>query len=152
MTFIVSDPTSNSKKNNTDALEPLSSQACSSMERKPAEDKRLGFSTLEFKESENRKDTEDNVVQFKAHRVILAAQCTFFKCALLSGMKESIDRYVITWSSLPFFPCVQLVNWITKTQLNVVDSRAYKGTVGTHYPTIAWPQHSRHWILKVDFY
>lgn len=35
----------------------------------------------------------------KAHRVILAARCRWFHRALLSGMREAIDRYV---SSFPF--------------------------------------------------
>jgi hypothetical protein len=30
--------------------------------------------------------------RISAHRVILASRCTWFKRALLSGMKESIDR------------------------------------------------------------
>ena len=30
----------------------------------------------------------------KAHRVILAARCRWFHRALLSGMREAIDRYI----------------------------------------------------------
>ena len=34
-----------------------------------------------------------DVVVIPAHRVIVAARCEWFKRALLSGMKEAIDRY-----------------------------------------------------------
>ena len=37
---------------------------------------------------------EDPVI-FTAHRVVVSARCTWFKRALLSGMKESIDRYAM---------------------------------------------------------
>lgn len=37
-------------------------------------------------------DKEEIII--KAHRVIVAARCDWFRRALLSGMKESIDRYV----------------------------------------------------------
>ena len=33
-------------------------------------------------------------VVIPAHRVIVAARCEWFKKALLSGMKEAIDKYV----------------------------------------------------------
>lgn len=40
-------------------------------------------------------DNGQKMVEFNAHRVIVAARCHWFKCALMSGMKESIDRLVI---------------------------------------------------------
>lgn len=35
---------------------------------------------------------ETNKVEIRAHRVIVAARCSWFKRALLSGMKEAIER------------------------------------------------------------
>lgn len=37
---------------------------------------------------------EIEVFEVPAHRVVIAARCDWFRCALLSGMKESIDRFV----------------------------------------------------------
>ncbi|XP_031551379.1 uncharacterized protein LOC116288701 [Actinia tenebrosa] len=102
MTFIVGDSTSKDKTtNNKDTLEHLSCQACADTERKPGDDNLLKWKTCEVKENESLNETEENVVKFKAHRVILAARCTFFKCALLSGMKESIDRTILVPSTNP---------------------------------------------------
>lgn len=36
--------------------------------------------------------SEPEVCSLKAHRVIVAARCDWFRRALLSGMRESIDR------------------------------------------------------------
>jgi len=36
---------------------------------------------------------KENPVTFTAHRVVLSARCSWFRRALASGMKESIDRY-----------------------------------------------------------
>ena len=46
--------------------------------------------------SVERTDHECDVTScsIPAHRVIIAARCDWFKRALLSGMRESIDRYV----------------------------------------------------------
>ena len=41
--------------------------------------------------SENDEGT-DATETIKAHRVVVAARCDWFKRALQSGMKESIDR------------------------------------------------------------
>lgn len=92
MTFIVGDSTSKNKTNNKDTLEHQSCQACADTDRKPGEENLSECKTCDVKDNESKNITEENVVNFKAHRVILAAQCPFFKCALLSGMKESIDR------------------------------------------------------------
>jgi len=37
---------------------------------------------------------EEEGVVITAHRVIVASRCEYFKRALLSGMKEAIDKYV----------------------------------------------------------
>lgn len=37
---------------------------------------------------------EDERAVIKAHRVIVAARCDWFRRALLSGMREAIDKYV----------------------------------------------------------
>lgn len=34
-------------------------------------------------------------VVFSAHRVVVAARCKWFERALKSGMKESLERYVL---------------------------------------------------------
>ena len=46
--------------------------------------------------SVERTDHECDVTScsIPAHRVIIAARCDWFKRALLSGMRESIDRFV----------------------------------------------------------
>ncbi|CAG5118911.1 unnamed protein product [Candidula unifasciata] len=47
-------------------------------------------------------ETEDVEIQeIKAHRVIVAARCDWFRRALLSGMKESIDRKIIVHDTNP---------------------------------------------------
>jgi BTB/POZ domain len=38
---------------------------------------------------------ETEVHTFKAHRVVVAARCDWFRRALLSGMRESIDRKIM---------------------------------------------------------
>jgi hypothetical protein len=38
----------------------------------------------------------DEVCSIQAHRVIVAARCDWFRRALLSGMREAIDRYPST--------------------------------------------------------
>lgn len=43
--------------------------------------------------SDGDEDKRSNVYEIKCHRVILAARCPYFKRALLSGMKEDIERY-----------------------------------------------------------
>lgn len=51
----------------------------------------------ECSEMENcnlNKSVEEEKSVMKAHRVILAARCDWFRRALLSGMREAIDRYV----------------------------------------------------------
>lgn len=35
---------------------------------------------------------------FRAHRVIVAARCEWFKKALMSGMQESLTRYLMSFS------------------------------------------------------
>lgn len=37
---------------------------------------------------------------FKAHRVIVAARCEYLRKALLSGMQEDINRYVVYWGGI----------------------------------------------------
>jgi hypothetical protein len=105
MTFIVGESTTResrchscneniSRTNAEDTLEPLSCQACIDKEKRPGDNN--ASIDCEVKCEDNKSDTllktGQNMVEFKAHRVILAARCHFFKCALLSGMKESIDR------------------------------------------------------------
>lgn len=51
------------------------------------------FSDLEFLLPGDTDPQELNLV-VKAHRVILAARCRWFYRALLSGMREAIDRYI----------------------------------------------------------
>ncbi|KAH8356558.1 hypothetical protein KR200_002862 [Drosophila serrata] len=49
-------------------------------------------------------DTETTTLQvhsFKAHRVIVAARCEWFKKALMSGMQESINRKVVITDTSP---------------------------------------------------
>lgn len=41
------------------------------------------------------------VHSFKAHRVIVAARCEWFKKALMSGMQESINRKVVITDTSP---------------------------------------------------
>jgi hypothetical protein len=38
----------------------------------------------------------EEVCSIQAHRVIVAARCDWFRRALLSGMREAIDRYTST--------------------------------------------------------
>lgn len=42
--------------------------------------------------AKNGKEAEVSVTEIVAHRVIVAAQCDWFRRALLSGMRESIDK------------------------------------------------------------
>lgn len=51
----------------------------------------MEFEVVHSKTAED--DTpEDGVTIFKAHRVIVASRCDWFRRALLSGMKEDIDK------------------------------------------------------------
>lgn len=43
-----------------------------------------------YKESEDAEKEETCII--KAHRVIVAARCDWFRRALLSGMREAIDK------------------------------------------------------------
>jgi hypothetical protein len=45
--------------------------------------------------AEQQQEAEE-VCSIQAHRVIVAARCDWFRRALLSGMREAIDRYPIT--------------------------------------------------------
>lgn len=47
------------------------------------------------------KNVSLQIHSFKAHRVIVAARCEWFKKALMSGMKESINRKVIITDTSP---------------------------------------------------
>lgn len=92
MTFIVGNSTSKDKTKD-DTSGNLSCQACAMAERKPGEEMLSEYKeTFEVEDGEIKNGANESAVKFKAHRVILAARCNFFKCALLSGMKESIDR------------------------------------------------------------
>ena len=42
--------------------------------------------------AECQRISEKNTVEIPAHRVIVASRCDWFRRALLSGMKESIER------------------------------------------------------------
>ena len=46
--------------------------------------------------------TADQIVEMAAHRVVVASRCEWFRRALMSGMKESIDRYQILLFQLCF--------------------------------------------------
>ncbi|KAH9519989.1 hypothetical protein Btru_071420 [Bulinus truncatus] len=46
-------------------------------------------------------DTVKDVVEIRAHRVIVAARCDWFRRALLSGMKEAIDRKIVVHDMHP---------------------------------------------------
>ena len=43
--------------------------------------------------AECKRISDQNTVEIAAHRVIVATRCDWFRRALLSGMKESIERY-----------------------------------------------------------
>ena len=43
--------------------------------------------------TECKRICDQNVMEIAAHRVIVATRCDWFRRALLSGMKESIERY-----------------------------------------------------------
>lgn len=45
---------------------------------------------------------EEEKTIIKAHRVIVAARCDWFRRALLSGMREAIDRKITIHDSSPF--------------------------------------------------
>lgn len=47
--------------------------------------------------TESEKEVE--TYQIPAHRVVIAARCDWFRRALLSGMRESIDRYVYKYKT-----------------------------------------------------
>ena len=44
--------------------------------------------------AECKRIIEQNSLEVAAHRVIVATRCDWFRRALLSGMKESIERFV----------------------------------------------------------
>ena len=52
------------------------------------------LSDLKFVVTEGADDTfkRDKGVVFKAHRIVVASRCTWFRRALGSGMKESVER------------------------------------------------------------
>lgn len=45
-------------------------------------------------------DIPNQVHSFRAHRVLVSARCEWFKKALLSGMQESITRYLVLLQNL----------------------------------------------------
>ena len=53
-------------------------------------------------------NSKEGSVEIPAHRVIIAARCDWFKRALLSGMKESIERFV--WHCYIRYQCFCLGN------------------------------------------
>jgi hypothetical protein len=48
--------------------------------------------TVEALPAEQQQEAEE-ICSIQAHRVIVAARCDWFRRALLSGMREAIDRY-----------------------------------------------------------
>lgn len=46
--------------------------------------------------------SEEEKTTIKAHRVIVAARCDWFRRALLSGMREAIDRKITIHDTNPF--------------------------------------------------
>ncbi|KYB25250.1 uncharacterized protein LOC100141518 [Tribolium castaneum] len=52
-------------------------------------------------QSENETQSEEERI-IKAHRVIVAARCDWFRRALLSGMREAIDKKIIIHDTNPF--------------------------------------------------
>ncbi|XP_017872975.1 PREDICTED: uncharacterized protein LOC108620584 [Drosophila arizonae] len=58
------------------------------------------WATLMMSHIEDR-NTPLQVHSFKAHRVIVAARCEWFKKALMSGMQESINRKVVITDTSP---------------------------------------------------
>lgn len=59
-----------------------------------------GWATLMVSHIED-KNVSLQVHSFKAHRVIVAARCEWFKKALMSGMQESINRKVVITDTSP---------------------------------------------------
>lgn len=43
-------------------------------------------------EKHEEEESETEIVEIMAHRVIVSSRCDWFRRALLSGMKEAIDR------------------------------------------------------------
>ncbi|KXJ07762.1 uncharacterized protein LOC110250055 [Exaiptasia diaphana] len=91
MTFIVSNA-HRGWKNCVKRDENESDQACSSTSDKVSR-------------CQQNADNGQKTVEFKAHRVIVAARCHWFKCALTSGMKESIDRTILVPDTSPAVFC-----------------------------------------------
>lgn len=54
--------------------------------------------------TECKRICDQNVMEIAAHRVIVATRCDWFRRALLSGMKESIERYE-GFVKAPFLGC-----------------------------------------------
>jgi hypothetical protein len=48
----------------------------------------------------------EEVCSIQAHRVIVAARCDWFRRALLSGMREAIDRYLCTYMYISIYVVV----------------------------------------------
>lgn len=51
----------------------------------------------------------EEVCSIQAHRVIVAARCDWFRRALLSGMREAIDRYPCTMLVYPIYMIVSFL-------------------------------------------
>ena len=75
------DGVSSSKETDNQMMVPKLPSVCEDMSQ-----------ILEKLELDDNKAEEGNQVKMMAHRVVIATHCDWFKKALLSGMKEAIDR------------------------------------------------------------
>ncbi|GFG38681.1 hypothetical protein Cfor_08266 [Coptotermes formosanus] len=71
--------------------------------------------TVEALPAEQQQEAEE-VCSIQAHRVIVAARCDWFRRALLSGMREAIDRKIVIHDASPFLFST-FVNYLYSGQL-----------------------------------
>lgn len=62
-------------------------------------------------------NSPEEICSLKAHRVIVAARCDWFRRALLSGMREAIDRKIVVIDTAPSL-FLTLVNYLYCGQLD----------------------------------
>lgn len=60
----------------------------------------MEFEIVNYSEVDSQDESNTESCVIKAHRVVVASSCDWFRKALLSGMKEDIDKLV----QVPIFP------------------------------------------------
>lgn len=93
---------------------------------KSAESNRLALQACELYKCQNFTDlcievhdtNNDNIIQVRVHACIIASRCEWFKLALSSGMRESIDRRIVLHEDKPSDLFCHFIGYLYSGQLS----------------------------------